>query len=161
MEVLKNGLLLSCCSFIYRIKGRAWPALVVLLETTTKTNYNDGIDSDCDGSADVFYAASSPYGWSGSTSSSAFGSVIDSKDIDGDGASGGIMGKLDLTLDDQLTRYGTIFADIKRIRSTKDRTLDGQLEDIRDKENSQTLHFLIWSGLAILIILMVIQRMRK
>ena len=83
------------------------------------------------------------------------------KDIDGEGDVGGLMGLLDVKLNDQLNDFGTTFAEIKKIRSTKDRTLDGQLEDIRNKENSQTLHFLIWSGLAILIILMVIQRMRK
>ena len=78
--------------------------------------------------------------------------------IDGDD---GMMGDLDVKLDRQLTQYGTIFADIKKIRSSKDRTIDGQLEDAISKENSSSLQFLIWSGLAILTILLVLQRMRK
>ena len=72
-----------------------------------------------------------------------------------------MMGDLDVKLDRQLTQYGTIFADIKKIRSSKDRTIDGQLEDAISKENSSSLQFLIWSGLAILTILLVLQRMRK
>ena len=71
------------------------------------------------------------------------------------------MGGLDLKLDSQLTDYGTIFANIKNIRSGKNRTIDGQLEDITSKEASSSLQFIIWSGLAILTILLVLQRMRK
>jgi hypothetical protein len=71
------------------------------------------------------------------------------------------MGGLDVKLDTQLTKFGTTFADIKRIRSSKDRTIDGQLEDAIAKENSSSLQFIIWSGLAILTILLVLQRMRK
>jgi hypothetical protein len=71
------------------------------------------------------------------------------------------MGSLDDKLDDQLTKFGTTFADIKRIRSSKNRTIDGQLEDTLSKENSSSLQFLIWSGLAILTILLVLQRIRK
>ncbi len=43
----------------------------------------------------------------------------------------------------------------------KEQTIDGQLEDIRYKEDSQQLQLLIWTGLAILTILFAIQRMRK
>ena len=71
------------------------------------------------------------------------------------------MGGLDGKLDAQLTKFGTTFANIKKIRSSKDRTIDGQLEDAISKENSSSLQFLIWSGLAILTILLVLQRMRK
>jgi hypothetical protein len=71
------------------------------------------------------------------------------------------MTGLDLKLDSQLTDYGTIFANIKNIRSAKNRTIDGQLEDILSKESSSSLQFIIWSGLAILTILLVLQRLRK
>jgi len=71
------------------------------------------------------------------------------------------MGGLDRKLEDQLNDFGTTFANIKKIRSSKDRTIDGQLEDAISKERSSSLQFLIWSGLAILTILLVLQRMRK
>ena len=64
-------------------------------------------------------------------------------------------------LKDQLAEYGTLYADILARQGIKDQTIDGQLEDIEYKERSQSLHLMIWSGLAILTILLVIQRMRK
>ena len=64
-------------------------------------------------------------------------------------------------LKDQLAEYGTLYADILARQGIKDQTIDGQLEDIGYKERSQSLHLMIWSGLAILTILLVIQRMRK
>ena len=57
-----------------------------------RLDYYDEIDSDCDGVSDVFFAASSQFGWSGSTNGSAFGAVINSKDIDGDGRNEVIVG---------------------------------------------------------------------
>ena len=67
----------------------------------------------------------------------------------------------DSKLDTQLADYGTIYAEIIERQKSKDGTIDGQLEDIREKELSSSLQFLIWSGLAILTILLVIQRLRR
>tara|TARA_B100000902_G_scaffold57802_1_gene64824 strand:- start:2644 stop:3765 length:1122 start_codon:yes stop_codon:yes gene_type:complete len=67
----------------------------------------------------------------------------------------------DFDLKNQLAEYGTLYADIIARQGKKDQTIDGQLEDIRYKEDSQQLQFLIWTGLAILTILFAIQRMRK
>tara|TARA_B100000902_G_scaffold322159_1_gene315345 strand:- start:225 stop:1346 length:1122 start_codon:yes stop_codon:yes gene_type:complete len=67
----------------------------------------------------------------------------------------------DFDLKNQLAEYGTIYADIIARQGKKDQTIDGQLEDIRYKEDSQQLQLWIWTGLAILTILFAIQRMRK
>ena len=67
----------------------------------------------------------------------------------------------DFDLKNQLAEYGTLYADIIARQGKKDQTMDGQLEDIRYKEDSQQLQLLIWTGLAILTILFAIQRMRK
>jgi hypothetical protein len=67
----------------------------------------------------------------------------------------------DFDLKNQLAEYGTIYADILARQGKKDQTIDGQLEDIRYKEDSQQLRLWIWTGLAILTILFAIQRMRK
>ena len=67
----------------------------------------------------------------------------------------------DKQLQNQLMDYGTIYADIIARQGKKDQTLDGQLEDVRYKEDSQQLQLWIWTGLAILTILFAIQRMRK
>ena len=75
-----------------------------------------------------------------------------------------IQGKLDSKdkqLQNQLMDYGTLYADIIARQGKKDQTLDGQLEDVRYKEDSQQLQLWIWTGLAILTILFAIQRMRK
>ena len=75
-----------------------------------------------------------------------------------------IQGKLDtkdFELKNQLAEYGTIYADVIARQGKKDQTIDGQLEDIRYKEDSQQLQLWIWTGLAILTILFAIQRMRK
>ncbi len=74
---------------------------------------------------------------------------------------GGKMDSKEQLLKDQLAEYGTLYADILSRQGKKDQTIDGQLEDIVYKERSQSLHLMIWSGLAILTILLVIQRMRK
>jgi hypothetical protein len=74
---------------------------------------------------------------------------------------GGEMDDKQNHLKDQLAEYGTLYADILARQGIKDQTIDGQLEDIGYKERSQSLHLMIWSGLAILTILLVIQRMRK
>ena len=67
----------------------------------------------------------------------------------------------DIELKNQLAEYGTLYADIIARQGKKDQTLDGQLEDVRYKEDSQQLQLWIWTGLAILTILFAIQRMRK
>ena len=67
----------------------------------------------------------------------------------------------DIELKNQLAEYGTLYADIIKNQGKKDQTLDGQLEDVRYKEDSQQLQLWIWTGLAILTILFAIQRMRK
>ena len=67
----------------------------------------------------------------------------------------------DFELKNQLAEYGTIYADVIARQGKKDQTIDGQLEDIRYKEDSQQLRLWIWTGLAILTILFAIQRMRK
>lgn len=67
----------------------------------------------------------------------------------------------DFDLKNQLAEYGTLYADIIARQGKKDQTIDGQLEDIRYKEDSQQLQLWIWTGLAILTILFAIQRMRK
>ena len=67
----------------------------------------------------------------------------------------------DFDVQNKLAEYGSLYADVIARQGKKDRTIDGQLEDIRYKEQSSELQLLIWSGLAILTILLVIQRMRK
>ena len=57
--------------------------------------------------------------------------------------------------------YEDVHTKISELKSQEDRTIDGQVEDIYLKENSQTFHYVIWTSLAILTILLVIQRMRK
>tara|TARA_A100001015_G_C15043806_1_gene741843 strand:- start:1388 stop:2503 length:1116 start_codon:yes stop_codon:yes gene_type:complete len=67
----------------------------------------------------------------------------------------------DNLLKDQIKEYGDIHNEILLRETDEDKTIEGQLEDIQLKEQSQSLQLLIWSGLAILTILFVIQRMRK
>jgi hypothetical protein len=67
----------------------------------------------------------------------------------------------DFDLKNKLAEYGTVYADILSRKSKKSKTMDGKLEDIRYKEDSQQLQLWIWTGLAILTILFAIQRMRK
>ena len=74
---------------------------------------------------------------------------------------GGKLNSKQELLKTQLAEYGTLYADILARQGIKDQTIDGQLEDIEYKGSSQSLHLMIWSGLAILTILLVIQRMRK
>ena len=80
--------------------------------------------------------------------------------------------KLDSSLENKLTNeeselkkylsmYEDVHTKISELKSKEDRTIDGQVEDIYLKENSQTFHYVIWTSLAILTILLVIQRMRK
>lgn len=80
--------------------------------------------------------------------------------------------KLDSSLENKLTNeesqlkqylsmYEDVHTKISELKSKKDRTIDGQVEDIYLKENGQTFHYFIWTSLAILTILLVIQRMRK
>ena len=57
--------------------------------------------------------------------------------------------------------YEDVHTKISELKSKEDRTIDGQVEDIYLKEHSQTFHYFIWTSLAILTILLVIQRMRK
>jgi len=75
-----------------------------------------------------------------------------------------IQGKLDdedFDLKNKLAEYGSVYADILSRKSKKEQTMEGQLEDVRYKEDSQKLQLWIWTGLAILTILFAIQRMRK
>ena len=51
----------------------------------------------------------------------------------------------DFDLKNQLAEYGTIYADILARQGKKDQTIDGQLEDIRYKEDSQQLRLWIWT----------------
>ena len=67
----------------------------------------------------------------------------------------------DFDVQNKLAEYGSLYADVIARQGKKDRTIDGQLEDVKYKEQSSELQLLIWSGLAILTILLVIQRMRK
>uniref|UniRef100_A0A6C0J9G9 Uncharacterized protein n=1 Tax=viral metagenome TaxID=1070528 RepID=A0A6C0J9G9_9ZZZZ len=67
----------------------------------------------------------------------------------------------DFDLKSKLAEYGTVYADIISRKGKKDQTMDGQLEDVRYKEDSQQIQLWIWTGLAILTILFAIQRMRK
>jgi len=67
----------------------------------------------------------------------------------------------DFDLKNKLAEYGSVYADLLSRKSKKEQTMDGQLEDVRYKEDSQQLQLWIWTGLAILTILFAIQRMRK
>ena len=71
------------------------------------------------------------------------------------------IGDIDKQLQTQMGDFSSIYADIMERRGIKEKTVEAQLEDIRLKESSSTLQYLIWSGLAILSILIVIERMRK
>ncbi len=50
-----------------------------------RLDFNDEIDSDCDGVTDVYAVSSSEGGWIGPMASIAFGVFVESKDIDDDG----------------------------------------------------------------------------
>ena len=71
------------------------------------------------------------------------------------------MTEQDKELENNLNLYGSIYADILQNQGKQDRTITGQLEDIQLKEKSQSMHFVIWGCLAILVVLMAIQRMRQ
>ena len=80
----------------------------------------------------------------------------------------GLDKSLDSDIDDDeaklksyLAMYEDVHTKISLLKSKKDRTIDGQVEDIQLKENSQTLHYFIWTSLAILTILLVVQRTLK
>lgn len=65
-----------------------------------------------------------------------------------------------------LNAYNEIYQKITKERGNKNitginNTSEAQYEDIMLKEGSQSMQLLIWSGLAILTILLVIQKMRK
>ena len=79
-------------------------------------------------------------------------------------ASNTIVGKIsdeDAKLKNQLALYGNVYAEILENSGKKDHTVDGQLEDILLKEKSQSMKFVLWGGLATLIILMAVDRMSK
>ena len=71
------------------------------------------------------------------------------------------MTEQDKELENNLNLYGSIYADILQNQGKQDRTITGQLEDIQLKEKSQSMHFVLWGCLAILVVLMAIQRMRQ
>jgi len=50
-----------------------------------RLDYLDDIDSNCDGEEAVYDVSATARGWKGDAGSSAFGIVMDSKDLDGDG----------------------------------------------------------------------------
>ena len=67
--------------------------------------------------------------------------------------------------DNKLKQYISMYEDvhtkISELKSKTDRTIDGQVEDIFLKEKSQSFHYIIWTSLAILTILLVVQRTMK
>ena len=71
------------------------------------------------------------------------------------------MSEQDKELENSLNLYGNIYADILQNQGKQDRTITGQLEDIQLKEASQSMHFVIWGGLAVLVVLMAVQRMSQ
>ena len=80
----------------------------------------------------------------------------------------GVDKSLDSSIDNdetKLKRYLAMYEDvhtkISQLKSKKDRTIDGQVEDIQLKENSQSFHYFIWTSLAVLTILLVVQRTLK
>jgi len=60
-----------------------------------------------------------------------------------------------------LSEYSETYAKIISRQGKKGSTMDGQVEDIMYKEDSSQLQLWIWTGLAILTILFVIQKARK
>jgi hypothetical protein len=50
-----------------------------------RLDFNDDLDSDCDGTDDMYVVSSSEHGWIGGYSSSAFATFVIAKDLDGDG----------------------------------------------------------------------------
>ena len=64
-------------------------------------------------------------------------------------------------LKNQLALYESVYANIKNYDTSKQVTVEGQVEDALLKEKSQSLHLIIWLGLAILTLSLVIHRMRK
>jgi len=64
-------------------------------------------------------------------------------------------------LKNQLALYENIYAEIKGYDKSKQVTVEGQVEDSILKEKSQSIHLLIWLGLAILTLTILIQRMKK
>ena len=64
-------------------------------------------------------------------------------------------------LKDQLALYENVYAEIQNYDKSKQVTVEGQVEDILLKEQSQTLHMILWLSLAIITFTLVINRMRK
>ena len=74
----------------------------------------------------------------------------------------GVMEENTQDIRNDLDAYNDIKAKIDKLnRNARDKTADGQLEDAMLKEKSGNLQLIIWSILAILTILLAIQRIRK
>ena len=68
-----------------------------------------------------------------------------------------------IKFNDSLNDYQDLYDKVLKYKSGRmnSDTRDAQWEDIRYKQKSQSLHVLIWAGLAILTILFVLKRMKK
>lgn len=69
----------------------------------------------------------------------------------------------EIAFDETLKEYDELYNKVLQYKSGKKNanTRNAQWEDVQSKEKSQSLHVLIWAGLAILTILFVLKRMKK
>ena len=67
------------------------------------------------------------------------------------------------TMDDLITEYDNIQSEINKLRGRKNnnKTSEAQLEDVELKIKSERMQLYIWSGLAILTMLLVIQKIKQ
>ena len=64
-------------------------------------------------------------------------------------------------LQDNLDEYSTIYSKLLSNKKYGNTTLNGQVEDIDLKEKNQMLQLGIWGSLAVLLVLVTLDRLRK
>ena len=64
-------------------------------------------------------------------------------------------------LQDNLDEYSTIYSKLQSNKKYGITTLNGQVEDIDLKEKNQLLQLGIWGSLAVLLVLVTLDRLRK
>ena len=64
-------------------------------------------------------------------------------------------------LQDNLDEYSTVYSKLQGSKKYGVTTLDGQVEDIDLKEKNQMLQLGIWGSLAVLLVLVTLDRLKK
>ena len=64
-------------------------------------------------------------------------------------------------LQDNLDEYSTVYSELQSNKKYGTTTLDGQVEDIDLKEKNQMLQLGIWGSLAVLLVLVTLDKLKK